>query len=490
MPATRAAAIRASLSHPIIDADGHFVEIGPLLNDEIISYIEEDGGAELRERYLSGVASPFDTSTVLGGRDDQTVRDEWRAMPSWWGWQARNTTDRATMHLPQLLYERLDEIALDFAILYPSMSLSFLDMSDGELAAVLCRAVNRMHARVFSPYADRFAVGALIPMNSPQVALAELEFAVEELGFKTAVISGSARRPIERVRREREDLGEIAYRFDTFGLDSEYDYDPFWEACCRLRISPVTHSSLQGARVTRSVSNYVYNHVGGLAAMHESLCKSLFLGGVTHRFPDLRIGFLEGGVAWACSLYADLVGHWEKRNGAEIGQLDPAALDVDGLMTFVEKYGDDRVRANTGAIREYFERPASRPAVLDEFDAVAVTQRSDLRDKFVPRFFFGCEADDPLVAWAFRDDINPMGARLQPLFGSDISHWDVPDMTEPVVEAYELVEHGLIDEDQFREFTFLNAVKLHAAVNPDFFAGTVVERPVSDALAETARQSG
>lgn len=485
MSATRTAEICAGLAHPIIDADGHFVEIAPLLNDEIVSYIEQDAGAELRDRYLSGVVAPIDTSTNLADRQHPSVRDEWRAMPSWWGWQTRNTVDRATMHLPRFLYERLDEIALDFALIYPSMSLSFLDMLDGELAAVLCRAVNRMHARMFEPYADRMTVGALIPMGSPESATAELEFAAEQLGFKTAIIAGAARRPIGRIHRENPELDRVAYRLDTFGLDSEYDYDPFWEACCRLKISPVTHSSLQAHRVTRSPSNYVYNHVGGLAAMHESLCKSLFLGGVTNRFPDLRVGFLEGGVGWACSLYADLVGHWEKRNIDEIGQLDPSALDVESLMVYMNRYGDDATRANADAIRAYFSRPAARPEILDEYQAAGITQKTDLRDKFVPRFFFGCEADDPLVAWAFRDDVNPMGAKLQPLFGSDIAHWDVPDMTEPVEEAFELVEHGLIDESQFREFTFLNAAKLHASVNPDFFKGTAVESAVATALTET-----
>ena len=79
-----------------------------------------------------------------------------------------------------------------------------------------------------------------------------------------------------------------------------------------------------------------------------------------------------------------------------------------------------------------------------------MTKAADLKDRFVPNFFFGCEADDPLVAWAFREDVNPFGARLRPIFGSDISHWDVQDMTEPVEEAYELVEHGLIGADPLR----------------------------------------
>ena len=119
---TDAAQVRAQVDHPIIDADGHFVEVGPLLHDEIITYLEEAGGAALRDRFLASAARALDTSTALADRSDPTVRDQWRAMPSWWGWQTHNLRDRATSHLPALLYERLDEIGIDFTILYPSMA--------------------------------------------------------------------------------------------------------------------------------------------------------------------------------------------------------------------------------------------------------------------------------------------------------------------------------------------------------------------------------
>ncbi len=216
------------------------------------------------------------------------------------------------------------------------------------------------------------------------------------------------------------------------------------------------------------------------------MCKSLFLGGVTRRFPELRFGFLEGGVSWACELFNGLVGHWDKRNQHEIHTLDPDRLDVDALMEWFERYGDDTVTANLDEIRAYFSRPAARPAQLDEFAPCEIEQKADLRDLFEPHFYFGCEADDPLVPWAFRDDINPLGARLRPILGSDISHWDVPDMTEPVAEAYEAVEKGHMSERDFREFTFLNPARLHAGPNPDFFAGTVCEAAVAAARQDPA----
>ena len=77
-----------------------------------------------------------------------------------------------------------------------------------------------------------------------------------------------------------------------------------------------------------------------------------------------------------------------------------------------------------------------------------------------------------------------MGARLNAIFSSDIGHFDVPDMTEVVPEAYELVEHGLITDDDFRDFMFANAVRFWGEVNPDFFKGTVVEKQAAGVLAQ------
>jgi predicted TIM-barrel fold metal-dependent hydrolase len=481
MSQASSAEVRASLSHPVLDGDGHFVEIWPLAHEEIVAFVEREAGAKLRDRFLAGYAKPLDTTEAVTAVAGDT--DRWLAKSSWWGWPTENVSDRATSHLPALLYDRLDEFGIDFTILYPSMSLAFLDLTDDELAPVLCRAVNAMHARLFAPYTDRIAVGALIAMNTPEGAIETLDHAVG-LGLKAGAISGFQRRPIARLEREHGTLDPPVVRYDTYGIDSAYDYDPFWARCCEHRFAPISHSSTQQYHVARSTSSYVYNHVGGLARGHEALCKSLFLGGVTKRFPDLRIGFLEGGVAWACSLFADLIGHWERRNANAIGALDPARLDVDALMERFREHGGNEVRAAEASLRSYFGQAGGRPARLDEFDAVGLERASDIRDRFVPHFFFGCEADDPLVAWAFAEGVNPFGARLHAMLGSDISHWDVSDMTEPIAEAHEAVERGAMREDDFRDFAFTNAVRLHAGMNPAFFEGTVVERAAAEVLAK------
>src|ERR1700756_1009967 len=53
---TTAAQVREKVDHPIIDADGHFVEIGPVLEEELVTYLEEAGGRQMRDRYLASWA--------------------------------------------------------------------------------------------------------------------------------------------------------------------------------------------------------------------------------------------------------------------------------------------------------------------------------------------------------------------------------------------------------------------------------------------------
>jgi hypothetical protein len=185
-------------------------------------------------------------------------------------------------------------------------------------------------------------------------------------------------------------------------------------------------------------------------------------------------------------LYADLIGHWEKRNRGAIESTNPNRLDLGRLLEYARKYGSPAVAEAVGR-GEGLEGDSNSKLTggvedLDDYFRCKIEKKEDIRDLFVPRYYFGCEADDPINAWAFNTKANPLGARLNALFSSDIGHFDVPDMAEVVPEAYELVEHGLITDDDFRDFMFDNAVRFWGEVNPDFFKGSVVEKPAAEVL--------
>jgi hypothetical protein len=217
-----------------------------------------------------------------------------------------------------------------------------------------------------------------------------------------------------------------------------------------------------------------------LAEGQQSLAKSLFLGGVTRRFPDMNFVFLEGGVAWAAALYCDLIGHWEKRNlGALRAHLDPVLIDRGLMLEMMARFAPDAPRLRGPLAR----RPVEDEDTLDEWAACGIERAEDIKALFCDRFYFGCEADDPLTSMAFNTRVNPFGAELKAMMGSDIAHWDVPDVTEVLHEAYEMVEHGWIDEAALETFLFTNPARFYTGTTPGFFKGTVVEAEVDRLLA-------
>jgi hypothetical protein len=348
----------------------------------------------------------------------------------------------------------------------------------------ICRAYNVFTADQFRPYADRIIPAAIIPMYTPEEAIEELEFAATQLGFKVIMVGGLMRRPVAAVAQEQPDAAKYAEWFDVIGIDSDHDYDPVWQKCRELKLAPSFHNGARSILLRNSPSNFCFNHIGHFASAGHAVCKGLFFGGVTRRFPDLNFAFLEGGVGWACMLYADLVGHWEKRNGKAIQATHPSKLDRARLLDFARKYAHEEVAAAVGRGDGLDETQALTGGVedVDDYFRCKIEKKQDLKDLFVPRFYFGCEADDPVNAWAFNAKANPMGARLNAIFSSDIGHFDVPDMSDVVPEAYELVEHGLLGERDFKDFMFANAVRFWGEVNPEFFAGTAVEKQAAEVL--------
>jgi len=458
----RSADIRASLDHPVVDVDGHLQEVTPLLRDEVMDRARALGGARLAE---SVAATPltYDEGTAKSRwfeLSDAERRDAWAVCPAWWA-MPTETRDRATAYLPALLHERLPEMGIDFSVLYPSLGLSLVSIAEDDVRQLACRVYNDMYAELYRPYADRLTPVAVLPTVTPDEAIAELEHAVGDLGAKAVAIG--------HVRRSVPGAG---MRLETYGVDSAYDYDPLWRRCADLGVAVGVHASEQAWGSRRSISSYTYNHIGCFSAACESMCKSLFLGGVTARFPALHFAFLEGGVGWARTLLADLIGHWEKRGRHAIATLDPARLDVDTLVELFARYGplggDERVRS-------FFTRPDPHPAELDDFAAAGISERSDFGPRFVAPFFFGCEADDPINGWAFSG-----GPRLQAVLGSDIGHWDVPRLDGVLEEAYELVDDGVLSAGDFRDFVFTHPVRLYG---PGFFTGTVCEAAVRQEVA-------
>ena len=464
--ATRANDIRAGLDHPVVDADGHTLEFGPALSE----YLRQDGVADDLAGVFEGLAI-FSNEWRDLSPEERLVRRPYRSV--WWFHPTKNTTDLATAYLPELLYGRLDELGLDVAVVYPSVGLMFPLLDHPDRRRGSCHSLNRYHADLFRPFADRLLPVAVIPMHTPEEAIAELDHAVGELGFRAVTMAGYVKRypsgegPVDRT---------TSFWLDLLGLDSIHDYDPVWRRCVELGVSPTFHSGSQALGFRQSPSNYVFNHLGNFATGAEAICKALFMGGVPRRFPELTFGFLEGGVAWAAQLYSSLVSYWDKRNKEAVWNYAPSAVDWALLSELFERYGDSLPGGREADLKQALGIGMSTDdAFVDEWAACEIERREDIKTLFADPFYFGCEADDPFVPLAADTRLHPFGGRLHAMFSSDISHWDVPDMRRILDEAREGVVHGLMDEAAFRDFVFGDVTRFYTRTNPSFFAGTVLE---------------
>jgi predicted TIM-barrel fold metal-dependent hydrolase len=486
---TKGAKVRAELDHPVVDADGHWVELFPVYFD----YIAEIGGPGMVDRFRARYGHRFHAWYDL---DDDERRRRRLRRPSYWGMPV-NVRDRAATAIPGLFYDSLDDWGIDLAIVFPTIGLTLgRDIADPELGTVALRAYNTMAADLWSPYLDRVVPVGVLSLAEPTDAVEQLEHA-HGLGLKVLVTGGTILRPIDADEEWQPDPTKRRVYVDALGLDSPYDYDPVWQKFVELGIPVTSHSGSMGWPDRSLPSNFVANHLGHFAESHHTFARSLFLGGVTERFPTLNVGFLEGGVGWACNLYGDLFGHWEKRNRTFLDEhLKPTNLDLDEFRRLYEHYTagnprfdgkiDDILARNLDTLESDISQAelAERDLDSDDFAHVHIDGPDDIRRLFAENFYFGCEADDPMTAIAFNEK---MGLQLKPILGSDIAHFDVIDATEVLEEAYELVEDGHISEADFREFTFSNVVQLYRGMNPSFFAGTVVE---AEAEAEFAKYQG
>lgn len=484
MPETPAARVRRRLTHPVVDADGHWLELQPIFLD----YVAQVAGGAMVDRYVKKVATHYGFNWY-----DATPEERARnriARPGWWVLPT-NTPDRTAAMVPAYFHDRLDDLGIDFALVYPSLGFYLLYVAEDDTRRALIRAFNVMAADMFKPYAKRMTAVGVCPMHTPAEAIEEAEYAVRTLGMKALVMNCTVPRRIAADEAWQPDPARRRVYIDGLGLDSPHDYDPVWAKMMELKVAVTSHFGSMGWP-DRATSNFVADHLGHFAQSHHVAARSLVLGGVTERFPNLNFAFLEGGVGWACSLYADLYGHWKKRNKPYMNKaLKPTNLDRSAVRRLMEQYtrGDRNFEGKIdGIVKRNMdvlipdispEELTERDLQTDDFAKVRISGRDDLRRLFARNFYFGCEADDPVTTWAFDPKTN---MRLKAMLGSDVSHFDVEDASKVLEEAWEMVDDGLLTEDNFRDFVFGNVVHLHGGMNPDFFKGTSVEEAAAREL--------
>ena len=324
-----------------------------------------------------------------------------RRGPSWWSLPAANTLDRATAHLPRLLYERLDDLGIDFAVLYPSRGLTTLSIRDAELRQVACRALNAFNAEIYFPYADRMTPVAQIPTHTPAEAIAELDHAVGRLGFKAIMINGLVHRPIggaaTRADRARAQLGLRHRRAPRHARPRQ-----------RARLRPGV-AALRRARRRARVAHA--RHGLGQPALDlelrvqpHRLVRREHGGALQVALPRRRHAALPEPLLRPARGRRRLGVRALRRPALALGEAQPRRDPPPrpGAHRHASCCSTSSRSTATGASAPTSPACASRSRGSSRSrrrstSAPPAGSRSPRtsRDLFVPRFYFGCEADDP-----------------------------------------------------------------------------------------------
>ena len=406
---------------PVVDADSHkcenpavFFDFIPreyrhrfsLLRDRYgeqrFQILDRDAGPGRRERkrvflqiegYGKGTFRPYHPETTLGGLFNR-VR-----------------------------IEHMDREGIDHQVIYGSMPLAFGSIQDAELAVVLCRAYNDYILADTAVHANRLHPVAVLPLQAPQAAIAEMRRCVLEHGMVGITVPPNLPRPHP----------EAPAAFPEVRVPKQLshpDFHPLFAEAERLNVAVGIHGApgmqLAGG-ISDQLDSFTLVHVFANRSMQQMALAKLVFDGVLERFPALRFGFLEAGVGWLPDLMHSLHEHWEKR----IRDFDPNVEPT--VRQFLTEFSRERgPRGDRGLLRKARQLmsvltpgPEER-ATAAELEAFRNEHPELRRDplEYLERgqIFLSFEPDDPAPAW-LPAALGDAGRKLCGL-AVDYGHWD------------------------------------------------------------------
>jgi predicted TIM-barrel fold metal-dependent hydrolase len=256
---------------PVIDADGHVRES----DRELIEYLPE----------------PYRNHPALSGASFFPTLDGFHRPAS----KVADGRGRAVLNpTGQQWLEFVDQMNIAASVLFPTAGLGFGLIADPVWAAALARGYNDwLHDRFLRAAPRRLKGMALIPLQDPAAAAAELRRAVTELGMVGAILPACG-------------------LYEAFGHRAYWPvYEAAQELNCLLAVHGGAAQGLGLERLHRLIEARTLTH--GFSQMLQMT--SMVFGGVFDAFPRLRVAFCEAGCGWVPYLLERLDLEYGNRGG-------------------------------------------------------------------------------------------------------------------------------------------------------------------------------
>jgi predicted TIM-barrel fold metal-dependent hydrolase len=260
--------------HHVIDADGHGGDL-PNWQDRLPPEFQGHM-AKRRER----IKQVFANLPGVGIKETK-------------GTAKLDSLERPGMTDPKARLADMDLEGIDQTIMFPGGAGEEWAGLDREFAIALCRTLNNARAEYTRFAPERLKSVAKLPMIDPDAAAAELRRAVKELGMVGMVTT-------QHVREKNLD---------------DPSFDVVWRTAEELGVAVCVHGGGQAIdqvpigvdRWKTRLEMHAFTHpVGQMIAV-----MSFTVGGILHRFPKLRVAFLEATTGWLPFWLERLDEHWE-----------------------------------------------------------------------------------------------------------------------------------------------------------------------------------
>jgi aminocarboxymuconate-semialdehyde decarboxylase len=229
----------------------------------------------------------------------------------------------------------MDRMGVDIQAVCPA-PYHFFYFTEPDYGAELAREVNEGIAKLVADTPDRFVGLGSVPLQDPQLAVRELDYAVKNLGLRGV---------------------EICTNVNGKNLtDPSLGLEPFFARCEALGVLIFMHplGYTQGDRLT----NHYFNNVIGNPLESTVAVSHLIFDGVMARHPKLKVLVAHGG-GFVAHYWARMDHAWRARADCrtvikrapssylEKFYFDSITFDPEMLKRLIDKFGADHVVLGT-----------------------------------------------------------------------------------------------------------------------------------------------